>query len=70
MAGNLGSQKCIHCRKIYVGKSNDPIVRNHLVHSSFMTTPSGVTGTQFFDEREDRPELFLKRSLKFFRLLA
>jgi hypothetical protein len=35
-----------------------------------MTTPFGLTDTQLFDEREDRPELFLKRSLKFFRLLA
>ena len=35
-----------------------------------MPPPFGLRDEQLFEEREDRPELFLDRSLKFFRLLA
>jgi hypothetical protein len=35
-----------------------------------MTPPFGLRDEQLFEERADRPELFLDRSLKFFRRLA
>jgi hypothetical protein len=35
-----------------------------------MTSPFGLTDVQLFEERPDRPELFLDRSLEFFRLQA
>jgi hypothetical protein len=35
-----------------------------------MTPPFGLTDVQLFEERADRAELFLDRSLEFFRLLA
>jgi hypothetical protein len=38
--------------------------------SSFVTPPFGLADAQLFDERPDRPEFFLDRSLEFFRLLA
>ena len=38
--------------------------------SSFVTPPFGLADAQVFNERPDRPELFLNRSLEFVRLLA
>jgi len=40
------------------------------VHSSSMTPPFGLTNMQLFEESAGRPQLFLDRSLEFFRLLA
>jgi hypothetical protein len=35
-----------------------------------MPPPFGLTNVQLFEERAGHPELFLDRSLEFFRLLA
>jgi hypothetical protein len=35
-----------------------------------MTPPFGLTDAQLFDERAGRPEVFLDRSLEFFRVLS
>jgi hypothetical protein len=68
MARNLGCQKCCPCRKIDVGEFHEPIAGHHLSPFVVHDPPFGLTDVQLFEERAGRPELFLDRSLEFFRL--